>query len=475
MGESRIFARVPGVRLLLGLAVCCGLGSAALVVVEALLLSAVVGAAFLGTGPTERIPGLVGVMVLAVLGRVPLELARARLGEGAARRLTDRLRTDLTDSLLEAGPVGVGRERRGELVSVMVGGLDAIADLVAVYMPARWLAITVPLLVLAVVLMIDPPSVLVLLATGPLLVLLLAVIGSRARVLTQRRFDDMRWLGAFFLDVLQGIATLKMFGRSVEQVDNIQRLGRRYADTSMEVLRTAFQTSLVLEWGASIAMALVAVEISLRLMLGAIGFERALAVLVITPGFFLPLRHLAGQYHLGAAGRAAAARIDAILESPPPNDSARAATVGAADTGGPPTIRLVAVAAGYPDRAGSAVADVDLTLSPDRLVVLSGPTGAGKSTIIRCSSASSSRAPGRSRSMGAPWPRSTPARGGRTWRGCRRPRTSSTDPSPRTSGWPGRMRPRTTSSRPSRRSGPRRSSRGSRPASRPSSGQVATA
>ena len=140
-------------------------------------------------------------------------------------------------------------------------------------MPARWLAITVPLLVLAVVLLIDPPSVLVLLATGRLLVLLLAVIGSRARVLTQRRFDDMRWLGAFFLDVLQGIATLKMFGRSAEQVDNIQRLGRRYADTSMEVLRTAFQTSLVLEWGASIAMALVAVEISLRLMLGAMRFR----------------------------------------------------------------------------------------------------------------------------------------------------------------------------------------------------------
>ena len=187
----------------------------------------------------------------------------------------------------------------------MVGGLDAVADFVATYLPARWLAITVPLLVLAVVTLIDPPTTLVLLATGPLLVLLLAVIGSRARALTQRRFDEMRWLGAFFLDILQGVATLKLFGRSREQVDNVERLGRRYADSSMEVLRTAFQTSLVLEWASAIAVALVAVEVSLRLMAGAIDFERALAVLVVTPVFFLPLRQLAGQYHLGSAGRAA--------------------------------------------------------------------------------------------------------------------------------------------------------------------------
>ena len=77
----------------------------------------------------------------------------------------------------------------------------------------------------------------------------------------------------------------------------------------MEVLRTAFQTSLVLEWGGAVAVALVAVEISLRLMAGSMPFDRALAVLIIVPEFFLPLRQLAIRYHAGAAGRAAAERI----------------------------------------------------------------------------------------------------------------------------------------------------------------------
>ena len=84
----------------------------------------------------------------------------------------------------------------------------------------------------------------------------------------------------------------------------------------MEVLRTAFQTSLVLEWGGAVAVALVAVEISLRLMDGAIEFDRALAVLIIVPEFFLPLRTLATRYHSGAAGRTVAERAFAILDEP---------------------------------------------------------------------------------------------------------------------------------------------------------------
>ena len=249
----------------------------------------------------------------------------------ASSRVKGHLRGALTGRLLDLGPTYTDRERTGELASAILDGLEAIDAFMTSFQPARDQAVAVPLLVLAAVLVIDPPTTLVLLATGPVLVLLLAVIGGRTRDITERRLGEMRWLSAFFLDMLRGIATLKAFGRSAEQVDNIRLISRRYGETTMDVLRTAFQTSLVLEWGSAVAVAVVAVEVSLRLMSDGISFERALAVLIIVPEFFLPLRQLATRYHSGSAGRAAAARAFEILDEPLPRAGAR---VEGAEVGG---------------------------------------------------------------------------------------------------------------------------------------------
>ena len=149
----------------------------------------------------------------------------------------------------------------------------------------------------------------------------------------------------------------------------------------MEVLRTAFQTSLVLEWGGAVAVALVAVEISLRLMAGAIEFERALAVLIIVPEFFLPLRQLATRYHSGAAGRTVATRLFAILDEPVPMTAGP--DRGPVDEPVPAEapIRLAGVTVTYPGRTEPAIRELDLTIPSRGLVALVGATGAGKSTI----------------------------------------------------------------------------------------------
>ena len=186
------------------------------------------------------------------------------------------------------------------------------------FRPAALLANVVPVVILVIVLVIDPPTAVVLLATGPVLVLLLGLIGRRVGPATAARAADLRWMQGYFADMLQGIATLRAFGRSREQADRIREIGLRYGDSTMTVLRTAFQASLVLEFGAAVAMALVAVELSLRLMGGSIGFASTLAVLIIAPEFFVPLRRFAAAYHEGAAGREAAARILEILDAPRP-------------------------------------------------------------------------------------------------------------------------------------------------------------
>ena len=367
--------------MLLGLAVACGLASASLVVVAAYLTSTVIARVFLAGASFVAVAPTLAVIAALAIVRLPLQVGVDLLAGRASGGLKRTLRADLTAHLLALGPAWMGRERSGELAGVIGGGVDSLEAYVASYQPARALAVAVPLLVLVAVALIDPPTALVLLFTGPVLVLLLAIIGGRTRAITDRRFSEIRYLGAFFLDMLRGLPTLKMFGRGPEQVENIRVISRRYGETTMDVLRTAFQTSLVLEWGAAVAVAVVAVEVSLRLMDGSIEFQRALAVLIVVPEFFLPLRTLAMRYHSGAEGRTVAERVFAVLDEPVPDRGASAAPRGSgiAVPAGSEVV-FAGVAVTYPGRTAPALDGFDLVI-PDRgVVALVGATGAGKTT-----------------------------------------------------------------------------------------------
>ena len=356
--------------------------AALLVVIAAYLTSTVIARVFLGDASFVAVASTLAVIAALAIVRLPLLVGVDLLAGRASRRLRETLRADLTAHMLALGPAWSGRERSGELAGVIGGGVDSLEAYIASYQPARVLAVAVPLLVLVAVVLIDPPTALVLVFTGPVLVLLLAIIGGRARAITDRRFAEIRYLGAFFLDMLRGLPTLKMFGRGPEQVESIRAISRRYGDTTMDVLRTAFQTSLVLEWGAAVAVALVAVEVSLRLMGGSIEFERALAVLIIVPEFFLPLRTLAIRYHSGADGRTVAERVFAVLDEPLPVGRASTA-FGGSGAMVPAAAEIVfdGISVTYPGRSAPALDGFDLII-PDRgVVALDGATGAGKTTV----------------------------------------------------------------------------------------------
>jgi ATP-binding cassette subfamily C protein CydD len=381
---GRLLALDRSARTLLGAATACGFLASVLVVAAAIVMSAVVSRVFLGGEVLADTVPLLAIIAALAVGRAALIWAGEVLAQRSSSRLKGTLRADLTGRLLRLGPSYTSGERSGELVSVMTNGIETLDGWVTSYQPARALAILVPAFVVVVVLVIDPLTALVLLATGPVLVLLLSLIGGRARAITARRFLELRWMSAFFVDMLHGIATLKMFGRSEEQVGNIEAVSRTYGDTTMEVLRTAFQTALVIEWGGTVATALVAVEVSLRLMAGTMPFEQALAVLIITPEFFLPLRQLAIRYHAGTAGTAVAERMLAILDTP---DSVRATSIAVVPplaptlASAPPEVLFEDVRFAYDGGRRPALRGLDLTIGAGRTVALVGETGAGKSTV----------------------------------------------------------------------------------------------
>lgn len=307
-------------------------------------------------------------------------------GEVCAQRASGRIRSSvrglLITHLFRVGPAGIRAERTGELAATTGPAVDALDPYVTAFLPARTLATIVPIMVMVTIGSIDPWTTLILLFAGPMLLLLLAVIGRRTRALTQRRFDELGWLRAFYLDMIRGLGTLKAFGRSADGADTIEAVSTRHGTTTMEVLKTAFQTSLVMEWAATAATALVAVQISFRLVQGNLRFGPALTVLVLTPEFFQPLRRLALEYHSGQTGVAAMERIAAALElrSNLPVGVAEAPPAGPVPAG---DIELRGVCFTYPGSGRPAVQDVNLTIGRGETVALVGPSGAGKSTLAR--------------------------------------------------------------------------------------------
>ena len=149
------------------------------------------------------------------------------------------------------------------------------------------------------------------------------LVGWHTKAQTRRQWRLLAILGGHFLDVVEGLPTLKVFGRARAQEQVIAKVTDDYRAATMSTLRVAFLSALVLELSAAVATALVAVEVGLRLLYGHLGYETALLVLLLTPEAFLPLRAVGAQFHASMEGAAAAGRVFEILDTATPDASRR--------------------------------------------------------------------------------------------------------------------------------------------------------
>jgi ATP-binding cassette, subfamily C, bacterial CydD len=343
-----------------------------------MVLSVVVDRAFLSSSGSPAVSGLLTLMIgLAVL-QGALLLSSGYVGQRSANRLKRDLRRGLVASLCELGPVFARRERAGALVHTAGDGVETIDELVARAVPTRALAIVIPTLVALMVAAIDPWSVLVLLFAGPVLLILMALIGARVRERAERRERDLAWVQAHVLDALRGLPTIRMFGRGAHEAETMEAISDRYGTTTLDVLRTAFQTTLVLEWGATAAIAMIAVETGVRVMSGSLPFGRAFAVLLLAPEFFAPLRRSAGVYHAAAAGTVGVARIHAIADEPPPTLPRPSHPV---DVPAELSIGFEDVRLAFEDGSRVALDGCSFEVGEGERVWITGPSGSGKTSI----------------------------------------------------------------------------------------------
>ncbi len=378
--DRRLLSLLRGEHSRLALTVGLGVLGGTLLVLQARVLSRAIAGVFLGGRTLVEVTPLLLALAGLALARAGTAWLSASAADALAGRIKQALRSALYGQLLALGPAYTGGERSGELVAVALQGVEELDAYFRDYLPALALAALVPLTFLAFILPLEPLSGLVLLLTAPLIPFFMVLIGALARGVTRRQWQTLSRMSAHFLDALQGLTTLKLFGRSRRQVEVIARISDRWRATTLGVLRVAFLSALALELIATLSTAIVAVEIGVRLLYGLLDFEQALFVLVLTPEYYLPLRTLGVRFHAGISGVTAAARIFAILETPLP-ETVEPPAISASPA--PQRMHIVFTDVRYTyDRGRRAALDgVAFAVEPGQQVALVGPSGAGKSTI----------------------------------------------------------------------------------------------
>ena len=333
------------------------------------------------------------LLPLLFLGRAGLTYVSERLALYAAIDLKHALRGELLAKLIAKGPIlrRDGEDAVGDQVTMLTEGIDALEGYFARYMPAMVMTVLLPLAILAVTLPLDWLSAVVMLVTAPLIPVFMILIGKGTEALNQRQWRKLARLSAHFLDMIQGLTTLKLFNASRREAETVSRMAEDYRRTTMSVLRVAFLSSLVLEFFATVAIALIAVFIGFRLLYGEMSFFSGLYVLLLAPDFYLPLRQMGTHYHARLEAIGAAEKM-ADLFAPKEQGEEEEETGGktsqiapfslpSSDAAQAVSITFEEVGYRYPD-GSLALKDISFTLPAGASLALVGPSGAGKSTII---------------------------------------------------------------------------------------------
>ena len=292
-----------------------GVVVALLVLAQAVLLARVAARSFDGASLEEVTTPLV-VLVAVVAARALAAWGFEVAGRRAAGDVISELRLDVVEARLRRQPAALDGAQSAEVATAAVSGVDALETTFARYLPQVVLAVVVPVAVLVLVASIDLLAAGVMLLTLPLVPVFMWLVGRQTERRARERWQALALLSNHFLDVVRGLPTLRAFNRSQAQAERIVEVSEEYRRTTMGTLRVAFLSGAVLELAATLAIALVAVVVGVRLAEGGIGFEPALTILVLTPELYLPLRNLSAQFHASADGAAVAERLLELADVP---------------------------------------------------------------------------------------------------------------------------------------------------------------
>ncbi len=403
----------------LAAAIAVGLGQAVLLVVQAAVLSRLLSAAIYGGLTAAAAARASAAVALLALGQGLGSWAWEAATDAAARRATAATRRRALGTAIrraaaahdggrpdnggdDPGPGGLGP---GGLATLLGSGVDELGPYVARVLPRIVLALAVPALLLAWIAHLDLVSAGLAALALVLAPLLAGLVGMDTAAAVRRRLATLEHLGDRFAALVDGLPVLRAFGRAQDHEQAVAASGEDVRAATLATLRIALLSGLVLELLAAVGTALVALPLGLRLDAGQRILPQALAVLMLCPELFLPLRRLTVDFHAAATGKAALGRLGQLTAAdrcPPPRaaDAGTAADAPGRAGAGPVGVVLEGVGLASAGRSCPALDGISLWIAPGERVCLVGESGAGKTSLLRVVAGLAAPSAGRSRLVG---------------------------------------------------------------------------
>ncbi|KJV46147.1 amino acid ABC transporter permease [Pantoea sp. BL1] len=319
--------------------------------------------------------------------RAGLHYAREMAGYRAGVAIRRALRKQVLDKLNELGPAWVQGKPAGSWATLLLEQIEEMQEYYARYLPQMSLAVFIPFAILIAIFPINWAAGLILLATAPLIPIFMAMVGMGAADANRRNFLALARLSGDFYDRLRGRETLRLFHRAAAEQQAIAESTTDFRQRTMEVLRLAFLSSAVLEFFASLAIAVVAVYFGFS-YLGELNFGHygtgvtlfaGFLALILAPEFFQPLRDLGTFYHAKAQAVGGADALDRFLNESPEIPASASSLSVAFDT----PLSLEAQDLVVMTAKGEALSQpLNFTLEANKRVALVGQSGAGKSALM---------------------------------------------------------------------------------------------